>query len=161
MGFGTGAALSLETAMHYAGQGHRVDVPLPADAADRDLTALLRERFEDAYRSSYGHVLGERRIEALTWRVVARLECPDPSHPGGQGFCRKGSPEKGEREVRFVDGDDPLTCRVLDRYRLKPGVEIAGPAIVEERESTIVIGPSARARVDERLNVIVDVARVH
>ena len=161
MGLGTGATLSLEAAMHYAGQGHRVDVPLPADAADRDLNALLRERFEDAYRSAYGHVLGERRIEALTWRVVARLKGTGPAHPDAQGFSEDGSPEKGEREVQFADGDGALRCRVFDRYKLKTGNEIAGPAIVEERESTIVIGPSGRARVDERLNVIVDVARVH
>ena len=147
--------------MQYAGQGHRVDVPLPADAASRDLTALLRERFERAYRSAYGHVLGERRIEALTWRVVARLKSAEPAHPGTRGFSEDGPPEKGEREVRFVDRDGARRCGVFDRYRLKPGAEIAGPAIVEERESTIVIGPSGRAHVDEQLNVIVDLTRAH
>ena len=161
MGFGSGAALSLEVAMHYAGQGHRVDVPLPANAAGSDLTALLRERFEHAYRSAYGHVLGERRIEALTWRVVACMKSGGPAHPGAQGFSEDGPPEKGEREVRFADGDGALRCRVFDRYRLKPGTEIAGPAVVEERESTIVIGPSGRARVDEQLNVILDLTRIH
>ena len=161
MGLGTGAVSSLEVAMHYAGQGHRVDVPLPADAAGRDLPALLRERFEDAYRSAYGHVLGERRIEALTWRVVARLDGTDPGDPGGWGFREDGPSEKGERDVHFVDRDGALRCRVFDRYRLQPGAEIAGPAVVEERESTIVIGPSGRARVDERLNLVVDVTRAH
>ena len=126
-----------------------------------DLAALLRERFEDAYRSAYGHVLGGRRIEALTWRVVARLDGPDPGDPGDQGFCEDGPSEKGERDVHFVDRVGALRCRVFDRYRLQPGAEIAGPAVVEERESTIVIGPSGRARVDERLNLIVDVTRVH
>ena len=161
MGFGSGAAMSVEVAMHYAGQGHRVDVSLPADAANRDLAALLRERFEDTYRSFYGHVLGERRIEALTWRVVARLEGADTAHSGSQGFCEDGAAEKDERMVHFVGSDGALPCRVFDRYRMKPGTELAGPAIVEERESTIVIGPAGRARVDEQLNVIVDVTPVH
>ena len=159
MGFGTGAALSVEVAMQYAGQGHRVDVSLPADAANRDLGALLRERFEETYRSAYGHVLGERRIEALTWRAVARLEGADSAHSDGHGLCEDGAAEKGERVVHFVDREGAMPCRVFDRYRLKPGTELAGPAIVEERESTIVIGPSRRARVDERLNVIVDVTQ--
>ena len=159
MGFGTGAALSVEVAMQYAGQGHRVDVSLPADAANRDLGALLRERFEETYRSAYGHVLGERRIEALTWRAVARLEGADSAHSDGHGLCEDGTAEKGERVVHFVDREGAMPCRVFDRYRLKPGTELAGPAIVEERESTIVIGPSRRARVDERLNVIVDVTQ--
>ena len=159
MGFGTGAALSVEVAMHYAGQGHRVDVSLPADAANRGLAALLRERFEETYRSAYGHVLGDRRIEALTWRAVARLEGADSAHSDGHGFCEDGAAEKGERVVHFVDREGAMPCRVFDRYRLKPGTELAGPAIVEERESTIVIGPSRRARVDEQLNVIVDVTQ--
>ena len=159
MGFGTGAALSVEVAMQYAGQGHRVDVSLPADAANRDLGALLRERFEETYRSAYGQVLGERRIEALTWRAVARLEGADSAHSDGHGLCEDGAAEKGERVVHFVDREGAMPCRVFDRYRLKPGTELAGPAIVEERESTIVIGPSRRARVDERLNVIVDVTQ--
>ena len=159
MGFGTGAALSVEVAMQYAGQGHRVDVSLPADAANRGLAALLRERFEETYRSAYGHVLGERRIEALTWRAVARGEGTDSAHSQSHGFCEDGAAEKGERMVHFVDREGAMPCRVFDRYRLKPGTELAGPAIVEERESTIVIGPSRRARVDEHLNVIVDVTQ--
>ena len=159
MGFGTGAALSVEVAMQYAGQGHRVDVSLPADAANRDLAALLRERFEETYRSAYGHVLGERRIEALTWRAVARGEGTDSAHSQSHGFCEDGAAEKGERMVHFVDREGAMPCRVFDRYRLKPGTELSGPAIVEERESTIVIGPSRRARVDEQLNVIVDVTQ--
>jgi N-methylhydantoinase A len=45
---------------------------------------------------------------------------------------------------------------VYDRYRLTPGDAFAGPAIVEERESTVVLGPAARARVDDALNLIAD-----
>jgi N-methylhydantoinase A len=45
---------------------------------------------------------------------------------------------------------------VYDRYRLAPGDAFAGPAIVEERESTVVLGPAARARIDDSLNLIAD-----
>jgi N-methylhydantoinase A/oxoprolinase/acetone carboxylase beta subunit len=44
---------------------------------------------------------------------------------------------------------------VFDRYALRPGMEIAGPGIVEERESTTVIGPRMRASVDAYLNLVV------
>jgi N-methylhydantoinase A len=47
---------------------------------------------------------------------------------------------------------------VYDRYALKPGAEFAGPAIVEERESTLIVGVGGRARVDDRLNVIVELS---
>ena len=44
---------------------------------------------------------------------------------------------------------------VYDRYALGPGASFDGPAIVEERESTAVIGPGARCRVDEGLTIVV------
>jgi N-methylhydantoinase A len=47
---------------------------------------------------------------------------------------------------------------VYDRYRLAPGDAFEGPAIVEERESTAVLGPGARARIDDTLNLIADLA---
>jgi N-methylhydantoinase A len=50
-----------------------------------------------------------------------------------------------------------IDCPVYDRYALRPGVTVAGPAIVEERESTCVLGPRDRARVDEFGNLVVDI----
>jgi len=47
---------------------------------------------------------------------------------------------------------------VLDRYALGPGATIEGPAIVEERESTCALGPGDRATVDDRLNLVADLA---
>jgi N-methylhydantoinase A len=51
-----------------------------------------------------------------------------------------------------------VPTKVYDRYRLAPGAGIDGPAIVEERESTLVIGPGGTAVVDERWNLVVTVA---
>ena len=48
---------------------------------------------------------------------------------------------------------------VYDRYLLSPGDRFSGPAIVEERESTFVIGPGAEAAVDELANLVVRYAR--
>ena len=64
------------------------------------------------------------------------------------------APLKGEREVFFHEtGFAP--CSVYDRYALKAGFELSGPAVIEERESTTVIGPGAAATVDQYLNLIV------
>jgi N-methylhydantoinase A len=45
---------------------------------------------------------------------------------------------------------------VYDRYRLAPDACFSGPAIVEERESTLVVGPEAQCRVDEGWNLVVE-----
>jgi N-methylhydantoinase A/oxoprolinase/acetone carboxylase beta subunit len=44
---------------------------------------------------------------------------------------------------------------VFDRYALAPGAEVAGPAIVEERESTTVLPPGTTATVDDYASLIV------
>jgi N-methylhydantoinase A len=44
---------------------------------------------------------------------------------------------------------------VYDRYRLRPGARFAGPAVVEERESTAVVGPGAAVRVDPSRTLLI------
>jgi N-methylhydantoinase A len=48
------------------------------------------------------------------------------------------------------------SCPVLSRYALTAGMEFAGPAVIEERESTMVVGPGARVTVDAHLNLLID-----
>jgi N-methylhydantoinase A len=43
---------------------------------------------------------------------------------------------------------------VYDRYRLDPGAALEGPAVVEERESTVVLGPEGRAEIDAARNLV-------
>ena len=47
---------------------------------------------------------------------------------------------------------------IYDRYTLEPGAEFAGPAIVEERESTLIIGARGRAASMKDLNVVVELS---
>ena len=48
-----------------------------------------------------------------------------------------------------------MNTPVYDRYALAPGAQLTGPAIVEERESTAVIGPGGRCRIDDGLALVV------
>ena len=54
-------------------------------------------------------------------------------------------------ESRFVEAP------VYDRYRLARGVCFDGPAIIEERESTVVLNGRARVEVDAHANLLVDI----
>ena len=51
-----------------------------------------------------------------------------------------------------------MDCPVYDRYRLAPGCRIAGPALIEEREATCVVGPGAAITVDGRHNLVAEPA---
>jgi N-methylhydantoinase A/oxoprolinase/acetone carboxylase beta subunit len=47
---------------------------------------------------------------------------------------------------------------VYNRYSVGAGATIHGPAVLEERESTMVIGPGAVATVDDVGNLVVEVS---
>jgi len=78
---------------------------------------------------------------------------------GGLREARRGSVRaiKGARRAYFAEAGGFVETSVYDRYALAAGMTLTGPAIVEERESTAVIGPGGRARVDAGLALIVEV----
>jgi N-methylhydantoinase A len=95
-------------------------------------------------------------VEALNWRVV--VAGPRPSialpPPNGQPTPMEAT-RRGERSAYFPESSGYVTCPVYDRYQLGPGSVLRGPAIIEERESTVVVGPGAGVEVDVQRNVVI------
>jgi N-methylhydantoinase A len=138
-----------EADMRYVGQGHEIRVAWPAG---RD-PAVVRTAFETEYRRLYGRLGPEDvPLEIISWRVRSSGPVPDLELRIGH---EPGDAAKGVRRAYMPELGGMADVPVLDRYRLGPGSRFAGPAIVEERESTVVIGPGAEAEVDERFNVVV------
>ena len=65
-------------------------------------------------------------------------------------------PEKNRRVLRFTGDGETIEGVVYDRYALNAGYSGEGPAVIEERETSIVIGPDARFRIDPELNLIIE-----
>jgi N-methylhydantoinase A len=130
--------------MRYVGQGFEVTVPVGGDD--------LRTAFEAAYVRAHGRKGPDVPIEAISWRVLTRG--PDPDLKLVATTSDDGEPRKGTRAVWFENGyvDTPI----FDRYRMAVGMTVDGPAIVEERESTTVVGPDATARVAEDGSLIME-----
>jgi N-methylhydantoinase A len=143
--------------MRYVGQGHQVSVSLPAGALSGESVGEITERFEQAYRALYGRKVPDVPLEVINWRVVASGPQPEMNFKLERGLAQ-GPLVKGQRAAYFPEFGRYVDTPVYDRYRLKPGDTFEGPAIVEERESTLIIGLRGRAQVDERLNVIVRLA---
>jgi N-methylhydantoinase A len=98
-------------------------------------------------------------LEALNWRSVVSGPRPDLTISGGMGPGAAAAPgPKKHRAAYFPEARGYVETPVYDRYALGPGVRLAGPAIVEERESTTVIGPGARITVDEHRTLIAEPA---
>jgi N-methylhydantoinase A len=65
---------------------------------------------------------------------------------------------KGSRPAYFPEAHGYVDTPIYDRYRLVPGASFEGPAIVEERESTVIIGPGALCKIDEQWNLVIDLS---
>jgi N-methylhydantoinase A len=146
--------------MRYVGQGHEVEVDLPAGTLGSTSVGAVTSGFETAYRALYSRTPLGVAIEALNWRVVVSGPAPEISiepEPGGAAFRSGGAgPIKGTRRAYVPETRDYAEVPVYDRYRLVAGMHLDGPAIIEERESTTIIGPRARIAVDPRLTVIAE-----
>ncbi len=153
------AAITLKAAaeMRHVGQGFEIPVTLPGIKLNQDTAGAIREAFFASYRERFGRTMEDAPIEALTWRLACSAPgediriTPRASDKAGSAddACRQS------RQVLFEDAGS-LECAVYDRYALAPGAAFDGPALVEERESTCVIGPGASVRVDNQLNLVID-----
>src|SRR5262249_40585564 len=126
--------------MHYTGQGHDVEVELPPGRLSAASLGVIVERFEAAYRALYSRVPMGVPIEALNFRAVASGPVPDISVSGSRPRAAPAAAStptpKGRRKAYFPEARGYVDTPVYDRYALTPGAAFAGPAIVEEREST-------------------------
>ena len=144
--------------MRYAGQGFEVEVTLPDSADATACVTLLPELFVRAYEQVFSLSLIDEPIELVNWKVEALGPLPvmEMRHGLDEEAVSEG-PLKARRAAYFPDGGGFVDCPVYDRYRLQPGSVIEGPALVEERESTCVIGPGQTGRIDSFHNLVVTV----
>ena len=144
--------------MRYRKQGYEIRVPIPDGPLDASREGEIRKRFEAAYIDIYGHTVANTPIDVLSWRVVAHGPKPRlalPTMETGSGMTA----QKGTRAVYLPAEKGLAEVPVYDRYALAADSELAGPAIVEERESTVVVNGPAAIRVDGSNNLIVDLPK--
>ncbi|AUW57018.1 methylhydantoinase [Sphingobium sp. SCG-1] len=152
VGAGTGeVTFGWQADMRYFGQGFEVTVPLPTGPLGPEHVGQVRDAFEATYREMFDRVVKNHPIEAVNWRLTASL----PAQSISLAHVPIDAPaERPSRDVSFP-GFGRVTTRVFDRYALKSGDEIPGPAVFEERETSFAVGPDATVHVDEHANLIV------
>ncbi len=142
--------------MRYQGQGHEIEVVLPDASRAEGLFDKIEDLFGAAYARIYTLRLDEP-AEIVNWKVEARA----PAKGLGAGYTLGGISAPAEARKGTRDAYHPLEQKltpwpVYDRYALKPGMTIAGPCLIEERESTCVVGPQDTVTVDDRFNLIAE-----
>jgi len=140
--------------MRYEGQGFEIEVPVPDEEHSAGSLARLPALFGARYAELFAVSSNSQPLEIVNWKVA--VTGPRPAMADAYrlaGGRASGHAQKSTRSACFDAGSPYTDCTVYDRYALRPGDEIHGPALIEERESTCVIGPRDRVRVDERLNL--------
>jgi N-methylhydantoinase A/oxoprolinase/acetone carboxylase beta subunit len=156
------AAMTLARAadMRLVGQIHEITVPLPAKTITADDIPAIKQHFYRMYRELYSRAYERLPIQVVNWRLVAMGPAPAirlERHTSSVGAATALA-LKGQRPAYFPEAGGFIDTPVYDRYRLAPEAHICGPAILEEQESTIVLGPADEADTDAYLNVIVRLA---
>jgi N-methylhydantoinase A len=140
--------------MRFVGQGAEIDLSLEMENEIKDFTNFskqeIRKMFDEEYKRLYGRTSTESPVEFVTFKVRASL----PKKPFSISKLTTKTRDiqtciKGQRQAFSVIKKDYIPFTVYDRSKLFPDASFNGPAIIEERESTIVIGEDATARVDE------------
>ena len=142
--------------IRYVGQGHEIQVPFPGGRLDSESIPGIVRSFEETYRRLYERLSESVPLEIINWRVIS--SSPPPLvrlQATGVEQAATSTARKGSRKAYFPELGGYVDTPVYDRYGLPPGSGFDGPAIIEERESTVIVGPDCRFRIDEQLNLIV------
>ena len=141
--------------MRYVGQSFELTIPLSSTAeVSAGVFAKVVAQFHEAHERAYGFNAPDEPVELVNLRLTAVGKIGKPQLHELSTNGAPGSAEKGRRQVYFAESDGFVDCPIYDRYRLRPGEIIAGPAIVEEFDSTTVIHPGYVARVDKFGNML-------
>ena len=144
-----------EADMRFAGQAFEIVVPLPEGPFTEASQPAIRAAYERVYVEKFTRAPPEVAVEIVNLRISLHAPVAGAS-PGaaGRGGGSAGS-LKGDRPVFFPAFGEARPTPVHERARLRPGDRLAGPAIVEEAESTLVVGPGADLEVMAGGNIVV------
>ena len=156
--------LTASADMRLAGQIHEINVPIPRGELSSSDVAGISADFHEIYQELYSRRNLSLPIETQNWRLL--VSGPQPTlelrrHESGETTDARAA-VKGTRRVYFRDGVGGggfADCPIYDRYALRPGARLDGPAIVEEAEATTLIRPGDSAEVDAWLNLRISVSQ--
>jgi N-methylhydantoinase A len=144
--------LAFSIDLRHRGQINEVEVPAPRPELTADDLLPLTEAFFEKYERLYGRGSSFRaaRLEAVTFRVRATAPLPKPVVPKAEIKPTAPSAEarRKSRQVYWSDAKKFIETPVFDGDRFVQGNFIAGPAIVETTDTTVVVHPGQKLCVD-------------
>ncbi|QEC46135.1 hydantoinase/oxoprolinase family protein [Baekduia soli] len=132
----------------YAGQGYELRVACPEGEASEDWLARLTEAFHDRHEREYYRAYREQAIEVVNVRVRGVGELQRVVWPLLEP--REAADPHATHDVWFRVAGEPvrLPCPFYVRDDLAPGQTVAGPAVIQQFESTTIVPPGQTVQVN-------------
>jgi N-methylhydantoinase A len=131
----------------YQRQSYELSVPVLQGKVTRAGVAEIAESFHHKHRQTYGHDNRAEPVQIVNLRVAAIGVIP-PLTIRQEPAAAGSEPKKARRTVWFR-ATGPVEAAVLDRSRMPAQFLAEGPAVIESLESTILVPPGWRARMNE------------
>jgi N-methylhydantoinase A len=156
----TGGKFEFAADLRYRGQEHTIAIPVEkAEDLSSDISATT-QKFNLQHDRRYGHAAPDQSIEIVNLRLVvtiARMQDVIAKWMSEPWQPEAAAPEQ-RRPIVFDDPKKPVDARIVWRPGLPSGTEIAGPAVIEEPNSTTWLPPGDRAAVDPSGHIIITIA---
>jgi N-methylhydantoinase A len=134
--------------LRYIRQAYELNVAA-LDAIDTAALTAFSDGYHAKHELTYGHANRSERVQIVTLRLSAAAKLPGLTLAQKVTATAGGNSEKARRQVWFA-GTGRIETAIHERDRMAPGDNLAGPAIIESLDSTIVVPPDWAARMDER-----------
>jgi N-methylhydantoinase A len=142
----------------HRGQAHQLTVDVPDGPLDGAALDGIASAFRAAYRRAFGVALDTPielvTVQARVSRLVDKLDFSSAPRPAGGGAASLERALVGRREAWFPPSGT-AAAGVYEWARLDPGARLAGPAIVQGPDTTVVVPPGRTASVDPHRNLVV------
>jgi N-methylhydantoinase A len=155
--------LDLVIDMRYVGQNFELAVAVDRVDGAGAIPQLpgiekMKQLFFDAHEKNYGFFNPEDPVETVNIRLTARGQLNKPGAVETDGATVGEIAVASARRTVFFNADDAVDTPVYDRATLRAGHEIAGPAIIDQLDTTTILHPGDRAHVDSQMNIIIEIA---
>ncbi len=139
--------------LRYMGQNYELPVDAPPAPWDEASLDLLAERFHVEHQRANGYRSERAIVQLVNLRVTALAPMPRLPFQPLRRKADHGEPPREHRDVWWEDGF--VQTPIHERAQLSIGMTLYGPAAVEQMDSTTLIAPGERARVDENENLVI------
>ncbi|MFO1190237.1 MAG: hydantoinase/oxoprolinase family protein [Alphaproteobacteria bacterium] len=139
--------LRYEAAMQYEGQAHRLTITLPGPDMSGE---ALAKQFQKDYLALNGVIVNDVPIRLVNLRLRATAPRDvevkvDATHPSGSG--------KPRRQSRMMFGSTWYDAAIWERDDMRQTTVVAGPARIDQADTTTVVPPGWVARLDQFGNI--------